>query len=105
MAQLAYAIVRDDPPQVFVADDLDVLHWVLAVHLVAQTRATDLPSDRVAILREALTEERWGDAVVEWIGITDIPVDVYTGLHHWTAAEITPDTVLHELEFTPLFTD
>jgi hypothetical protein len=105
MVQLAYAIVRDDPPEVFVADDLDVLHWVLAVHLVAQTQAASLRPDQVETLREALTEERWGDAVVEWIGITGIPVDVYSGLHLWTSGEITPDTVLHELEFTPLFRD
>ena len=105
MAQLAYAIVRHDPPEVFVADDLDVLHWVLAIHLVAQTHSAGLDPGRVESLRGALTEERWGDAVAEWIGMTDTPVDVYTGLHLWTAAEITSDTVLHELEFTPLFRD
>jgi hypothetical protein len=105
MASLAYAIVRDDPPQVFVADDLDVLHWVLAIHLVAQTQPAGLDPGLVESLREALTEERWGDAVAEWIGITGTPVDVYTGLRVWTSAEITPDTVLHELEFTPLFRD
>ena len=106
MAQLlAYAVVRDDPPEVFVADDLDVLHWVLAVHLVAQTRPSVITEVQTLSLRASLTEERWGDAVAEWIDITGIPVDVYTGLPVWTSEAITPDTVLHELEFTPLFAE
>jgi hypothetical protein len=27
---IACAVVRDDPPQVFVAEDLETLNWVLA---------------------------------------------------------------------------
>ena len=32
---VACAVVRDDPPRVFVAEDLDTLNWVLANQLVA----------------------------------------------------------------------
>lgn len=103
MDLLAYAVVHDEPPAVFTAEDVDVLHWVLAVQLVAQTNASDVTGEQAQALRAALTEERWGDAVAEWIDITGIAVDVHTDLRLWTSAEITPDTVLHELEFTPLF--
>ena len=32
---IACAVVRDDPPQVFVAEDLETLNWVLALQVVA----------------------------------------------------------------------
>lgn len=35
MAQsVACAVVRDDPPQVFIAEDQDTLNWVLALRLI-----------------------------------------------------------------------
>ena len=40
---VAGAVVRDDPPQVFVADDQETLNWVIALHLVAH-RAGDAGS-------------------------------------------------------------
>ena len=39
MPGVAYAVVRSEPPQVFLADDVDVLHRVLATELVARTPA------------------------------------------------------------------
>ena len=36
-ALVACAVVRDDPPRVFVAQDIDTLNWVLACQLVAKT--------------------------------------------------------------------
>jgi hypothetical protein len=106
MAQLlAYAIVRNDPPTVFVAEDLDVLHWVLAIKLVAQTRAAEVSPVQAGSLRLALVEDRWGDAVAEWIDITGIAVDVYDDLPLWTTAEVSADTAGPELEFTPLFAE
>ena len=106
MAELfAYAVVRDDPPRVLAAEDLDVLHWVLAIQLVARTPARSLPPGQAMTLREALVEERWGDAIAEWIDITGIAVDVYSDLRVWTAAELTAETAGLELQFTPLFAD
>lgn len=106
MAQLvAYAVVRHDPPQVLAADDLDVLHRVLAIQLVARTPARDLAPGYAEMLRTALLEERWGDAVAYWIDITGVAVDVYGDLRVWTAAELTAETTEFELQFTPLFQD
>ena len=102
---LAYAVVRDNPPTVLAAEDLDVLHWVLAIQLVARTPARSLPPGHAMTLREALVEERWGDAVAEWINVTGIAVDVYSDLRVWTAAELTAETAALELQFTPLFAD
>ncbi len=40
---VACAVVRDDPPRVFVAENLDTLNWVLACQLVAKTPGSELP--------------------------------------------------------------
>ena len=45
-AVVACAVVRDDPPRVFVAENLDTLNWVLACQLVAATPGSDLPRGR-----------------------------------------------------------
>lgn len=40
--QLACAVVRDDPPEVYAAEDLETLNWILAVRVVAARRASEL---------------------------------------------------------------
>jgi hypothetical protein len=97
------AIVHGDTPEVFLADDLDTLHWVLALQLVAQSRAEDFSPSTRETLREALLEERWADAVVEWMSSTGQAVDVYPSFDVYTAAALPPDLAMIELQFTPLF--
>ncbi len=104
---LAYAVVRGDPPEVFAAEDIDTLHRVLALELVASTPGGTLsPSQRDA-MRLALAEERWGDAVLAWMEATDSIVDVYDGgLTIWTAQRFAErDEAGIELRLRPLFDD
>ena len=100
---VACAVVRDDPPRVFVAEDLATLNWVLACQLVAKTPGGDLPPGERDALRTALTEQRWGDAVYAFIARTGIAVDVYesTDLFGRSDVEVGP----LELQLTPLFTE
>ena len=100
---VACAVVRDDPPRAFVAQDMETLRWVLACQLVATTPGRDLPPDERESLRQALREERWGDAVFAFIARTGIAVDVYesTELHSAVDASVGP----LELQLTPLFSD
>lgn len=102
-AVVACAVVRDDPPRVFVADDMETLHWVLACQLVATTPGRELPPDERESLRQALREQRWGDAVFAFIARTGTAVDVYesTELHSAADAAVGP----LELQLTPLFAD
>ena len=102
-AVVACAVVRDDPPRVFVAEDLATLNWVLACQLVATTPGADLTAGERDALRRALREERWGDAVFALISRTGVAVDVYesTELHAAGEADVGP----LELQLTPLFTD
>jgi hypothetical protein len=102
-AVVACAVVRDDPPRVFVAENLDTLNWVLACQLVAATPGRELPEGERTALQHALREERWGDAVFAFIARTGIAVDVYesTELHAAADAAVGP----LELQLTPLFTE
>ena len=96
-------MVRDDPPRVFVAEDMDTLHWVLACQLVATTPGRELPPGERESLRQALREQRWGDAVFAFIARTGTAVDVYesTELHAAADAAVGP----LELQLTPLFAE
>jgi hypothetical protein len=103
---LAYAVVRTDPPLVYAAEDVDVLHRVIALEVVARTPAANLPAGTVQDLRQALLDERWGDAVERWMAASHTALDVYPrGLPVRTAAELEATMASVRLQFTPLFTD
>ena len=79
------------------------MNWVLACQLVATIPGRELPPGERAALRQALREQRWGDAVFAFIARTGTAVDVYesTELHAAADAAVGP----LELQLTPLFTD
>lgn len=97
---VACAVVQDDPPQVFIAEDQATLNWVLALKLIANTPGSELGQDRRERLRSALKEERWGDAVELWM--QERPgVDVYPSFELYSPHDV--ELAPLELEFTPLF--
>jgi hypothetical protein len=100
---IACAIVRHDPPDVYAAEDLDSLNWVLALRVVAATPAAAVPAGVRDSLRSALLEERWGDAVEGWIRHTDIAVDVYPSMELYVPTDVEMAPV--EMQFLPLFED
>ncbi len=103
MATVAYAVVHTEPPSIFLADDIDVLHRVLALEVVARTDPA-LIGDRCDAIREALLDERWGDATVEWIRATGTGIDVYDGKSVYTDDDLPADMIGAQLQFTRLFT-
>ncbi|HAF69111.1 MAG TPA: hypothetical protein DCL16_08315 [Acidimicrobiaceae bacterium] len=103
MPGVAYAVVRSEPPQVFLADDVDVLHRVLATELVARTPTDVLSTVETEQIKEALLDERWGDAVLTWIDLMGVEVDVYTHLHVYTENDLPADLVGAQIQFAPLF--
>lgn len=105
MAGVAYAVVREDPPRVFLAEDVEVLERVLVLELVARTKASELDPAKVDYLREAMLEERWADALIDWIETTGTPVDIYTHLHIFTEQSHSKDLIGAQLQFSPLFRD
>lgn len=101
---VALAVVRDTPPFVMVADDLDVLQRALAVRLVARADPEQIAVADRARLRTALEEERWSDAVVSWMKHTGIVIDVYTE-RVLTADDLPAELLGVQLQFSPLFRD
>ncbi|MGI9621947.1 MAG: hypothetical protein ACR2PK_03850 [Acidimicrobiales bacterium] len=103
MQGVAYAVVRSDPPDVFLADDIETLNRVLALELVAAADPNTMLPGAAESLREALLEERWADALVDWIGMTGMAVDVYTQLPIHRAREFDSPMMGARLQFAPLF--
>lgn len=101
-SSVAVAVIRDDPPSVLVAADLDVLHRVLAVRLLA--RAGEIPEERKRQLQDALLKEQWSDAVAIWIEHTGVAVDVYTE-DVLTDADYPEALLSAQMQFSPLFSD
>ena len=99
---VACAVVRDDPPQVFIAEDQESLNWVLALHLIAKVSGRDLPDELRDQLRQALRDEQWGDAVELWMRNRP-EVDVYSSVALYSKGDV--ELAAAELEFSPLFQD
>jgi hypothetical protein len=98
---VSLAVLHGDPPHVIVAEDLDTLHWRLALDIVAQTDPAALPSGTADQIRDDLLNELWGAAVERWLLSNNETLDVYESwdLHGPSDVELAPV----ELQFTPLF--
>ena len=102
---MAVAIVRSDPPQVFLASDEDVLSRLVALRVVARSAPGDLTEGSVERIRAALLEERWGDAVAEWIDVTGEAVDAYPDEDVWSEARLDAETASLEIRLARIFVD
>ncbi len=97
---VAVAVVRDDPPEVFIAEDQETLNWVLALQLIARTDGSRLDPDFRDALRQALRDEQWGNAVEMWMAKRAV-VDVYSSHDLYVPSDV--EMAAQELEFSPLF--
>lgn len=95
------AVLHGDPPEVFVAADVETLHRLLALNVVAQTPAESLPGAVVDELRSALLEQRWGAAVEAWMRTNDEILDVYESWDLVVGGDV--ELIEAELQFSPLF--
>lgn len=102
---MAIGIVRTDPPDVFIAEDEFVLSRVLALKVVATASPGLFSGTALARVRDALLEERWADAVVEWIEASGIAVDAYPDEELWTEAGLDEDTAAMEIRVSRIFED
>ena len=101
----AFALVRGDEPRLVVAENAEVISRALALTLVAQLPAEKVSTPaRLRRMRAALLEERWADALVEWIEETGTPVDVYDEVPKvWTEDDLDLDRATLEIRMSPLF--
>ena len=100
---IACAVVHDDPPQVFLAEDIETLNWVLALELIARTPSTEVPAELLDPLRTALRDEHWATAVDTWMRFRPGNIDVYSSFDLHVHQDV--DLAAEELQFTPLFRD
>ena len=105
MNGVAYAVVRFDPPEVYLAEDIEVLQRLLALELVADTDPALLTVEGADELRRALLDERWSDAVVTWMELSSVAVDVYTFLPIFGPDELPSELIGAQLQFKRLFRD
>ena len=76
---------------------------ILALKLVAATRASELSLGIRDALRTALLAERWGDAVAAWIGGIGVAVDVYPSMDLNLPSDVEMADI--EMQFMPLDED
>lgn len=99
---VAVAVTRDEPAQVLLAENGDVLSRLVALRWVAQTPPSAL-SDRVEGIQTALLEERWGEAVFLWMEATGTVVDAYPDEEVWTEERLDEDRASFEIRMAPIF--
>lgn len=100
----AYAIVKQDPPELWVATDGAVISRLLALKVVAASDPATFASDERKAVQDALLEERWADAVGAWMAATGVDIDVYEEhVRVWTADELDADAAALAIRLSRLF--
>jgi hypothetical protein len=101
--RVAVAIVRSDPPEVYLARDVEVLSRLVALSVVARTPPGTFAPYQLPTVRAALLEERWADAVLAWIEATGLAIDAYPDEEVWTAARLDADAAAFEIRLSTIF--
>lgn len=99
---VAVAVTRGENTEVLLAENGDVLSRLVALRWVARTPAFEL-GGQVDGIREALLEERWGDAVLLWMEATETVVDAYPDEDVWTEEQLDQETASLEIRIAPIF--
>ena len=104
--RVAYAILHTEPPDVIIAEDAETLTRVLALEVVARTPSSQIRNEAaLGVIRSALLEERWADAVVEWIEHTGTAIDAYPDEPIWTEGQLDDDRLALEIRVAAVFQD
>ncbi len=100
----AYAVRADDPANPLLADSVETLHRVMALKWFANW--VPKPGDESELLRQAILEERWQDAVLAWMDLTGEEVSVYpNGIEIHEARDYPADEFGPRIQTTQLFHD
>jgi hypothetical protein len=103
--RIAVAIVRSDPPQVFLASNADVLSRLVALKIVARTDPVDISAAALHRIRTALLNEQWDRAVAEWILGSGEAIDAYPDEEVWSERRLDADTAAFEIRLERIFED
>jgi hypothetical protein len=104
--RVALAILRSDPSEGWLAEDVDVLSRVLALQVVAHTPPATIKSVEVRNqIKQCLLDERWGDAVSLWIQHGGDAIDVYDDVEIWTDGALDLEQASFEIRMAPIFSE
>ena len=102
----AWAVTREDTPQVFLAENQDVMSRLLALKLVAAADPSVFTADELDDVREHLLHERWAAAVVTWMDATETFVDVYPEyMQVWTEKDLDREVATMAIRMSRIFDD
>ena len=100
----AWAVTREDTPQIFLAEDEKVISRLLALKLVAAANPDGFSAHELAEIREHLLHERWAEALVLWMDATGIFVDVYPEYKPvWTEAALDAEVASMAIRMSRIF--
>ena len=106
MGRVAYAVLHGDPPDVYIAEDDEVLSRLIALEVVAATPSSEFHDpEQLSRIRSALLDENWAGAVAEWIENSGIVIDAYPDEQIWIHAQLDDERTAFEIRVAPIFRD
>ena len=100
----AWAVTREDTPQIFLAEDEHVISRLLALKLVAAAQPGLFSADELEQVRQHLLHERWAEAVLLWIDASGVEVDVYPEyVQVWTERELDREMASMAIRMSRIF--
>lgn len=100
----AWAVVKHDTPQIFLAENAQVISRLIALKVVAASDHSTFEPHLVDAVREHLLHERWADAVVMWMEATDTLIDVYEEhVPIWTESRLDSEVASMAIRTARLF--
>lgn len=103
---VAYAVLHEDPPRVFIASNDAVLSRLLAVKVVAASDPSEFANPAtLESVRSALLTERWADAVSTWIQVKETPIDAFPDETVVQEEHLDEDAASFEIRMAPIFRD
>lgn len=100
----AWAVTREDTPQIFLAENEHVISRLLALKLVAAAQPDVFSASELDEVRDHLLHERWADAVFLWMNATDTYVDVYPGyVQVWTETDLDREMASMAIRMSRIF--
>ena len=102
----AWAVVKHDTPQIFLAENAQVISRLIALKVVAGSNPSTFKPHLVEAVKEHLLHERWADAVLIWMEATDTLIDVYEEhVPIWTEDRLDSEVASMAIRTSKLFNE
>lgn len=102
----AWAVIKYDTPQIFIAENAAVISRLIALKVVASADPRQFAPHQLDLMRNHLLHEHWANAVVMWIESTGIEIDVYEEfVPIWTEEDLDSELASLEIRTSRLFRD